>query len=256
GATLGSGTLEGQARRVGNEYIWEWKPGWLTLGTLGLYTRPWMHIHYPPVPASVGRFEANAFEPAAWKPEYPNPAFNSMRPDDAFWAARIVAKFGDDAIREVVEKARYSDPTATDYVTGTIIKRRNKVVSYWLPRINPVVDFALSGTGELTFANAAEQAKVASPASGYRLQWAHFDNVTRAVREVGGETLVVEPRAQAPASLVSDTTAAFVQVTVGAIHPQFPDWTTPVTVHFRRTEQGWKLVGLVRLPDQGAGAAR
>ena len=33
-----------------------------------------------------------------------NPAFDNMRPDDAFWAARIVSKFSDEAIRAVVEK--------------------------------------------------------------------------------------------------------------------------------------------------------
>jgi hypothetical protein len=250
GATLGSGTLAGQAMRVGNEYILEWKPGWLTLATLGLYTRPWMHFEYPKVPASVGRFEANKFNPPLWKPEYPNPAFDDMRPDDAFWAARIVARFSDDAIRVIVEKARFSDPRATDYVTGTLIKRRDKVVAYWLTQVNPLVDFALSDNGELTFGNAAEQAGVAAPASSYRVQWASFDNATGVAASVGDEANVSEPRAQAPAALVSQTTAPeFIQVRVAALHPQFPSWSTPVTVHFKHTEQGWKLVGLVRLPD-------
>ena len=90
GSILGSGTVYAQRHRPGNEYIFEWKPGWLTLATLGLYVRPWMLIDYPDVPPSVGRFEAEAFDPEQWKPEYPNPAFDNMRPDDAFWAARIV----------------------------------------------------------------------------------------------------------------------------------------------------------------------
>ena len=60
----------------------------------------------------------DAFDPERWKPEYPNPAFDNMRPDDAFWAARIVAQFSDDAIRAIVEKAQYSDPRATDYIDG------------------------------------------------------------------------------------------------------------------------------------------
>jgi hypothetical protein len=250
GATLGSGTLAGQAPRVGNEYIWEWKPGWQTLGTLGLYTRPWMHIDYPQVPPAVGRFEANAFEPAHWRPEYPNPAFDNMRPDDAFWAARIVARFSNDAIRVIVERAHYSDPRATDYVTGTIIKRRDKVVAYWLTQVNPLVDFALSDRGELTFANAAEQAGVASPASSYRLQWARFDNATGLPTNVGGEVTLSEPRAQAPAALASDNAQQFVEVQIAAVHPQFPSWTKPVTVHFRRVGPGWTMVGLVRLPDE------
>jgi hypothetical protein len=250
GATLGSGTLAPQARRVGNEYIFEEKPGWLTLASLGLYTRPWMHIDYPAEPPAVGRFEANAFNPATWKPEYPNPAFDNMRPDDAFWAARIVSKFSDEAIRVIVEKAHFSDPRATDYVTGTIIKRRDKVLACWLTGVNPLVDFALSDDGWLTFGNAAEQAGVAAAATSYTVQWAGFDNTTGVSTGGSSEAVVTEPRAQAPAALLSKETAPeFIQVRVAASHPRFPAWTVPVTLHFRRTERGWKLVGLVRLPD-------
>ena len=55
GSILGSGTVYAQRHRAGNEYILEWKPGWLTLATLGLYTRPWMHIDYPGRHAAGGR---------------------------------------------------------------------------------------------------------------------------------------------------------------------------------------------------------
>jgi hypothetical protein len=256
GATLGSGTLAGQAPRVGNEYIWEWRPGWLTLGTVGLYTRPWMHIDYPNVPPSVGRFEADAFRPELWRPEYPNPAFDNMRADDAFWAARIVARFSNDAIRVIVDRARYSDPRAADYVTGTIIKRRDKVVAYWLTQVNPLVDFALGPTGELTFANAAEQAGVAATtADSYRVQWATFDNATGIASDVGGEITAAGPRTQAPAPLLAST-AEYLEVRVAAVHPRFPVWAKPVTVRFRRDRGGWKLVGVLRLPDQSQPVAR
>ena len=110
GSIMGSGTIFAQRHRSGNQYILEWKPGWLTLATLGLYVRPWMRIDYPDVPASVGRFEGDAFVPEDWKPEYPNPAFDLMRPEDAFWAARIVSKFSDEMIRAVVGKARTATP--------------------------------------------------------------------------------------------------------------------------------------------------
>src|SRR5262245_31121538 len=206
GATLGSGSLSGQAPRVGSEYIFEQKPGWLTLATLGLYTRPWMHIDYPAVPPAVGRLETEAFDPAGWKPEYPNPAFDNMRPDDAFWAARIVAKFSNDAIRVIVDKARFSDPRATDFLTGAIIKRRDKVLATWLTAINPLVDFALSDRGELTFANAAEQAGVASAATDYRIEWARFDNSNGKATEISQMT-TLQPKAQAPAALMTDRAA-------------------------------------------------
>ena len=68
--------------------------------------------------------------PLKWKPEYPNPAFDNMRPDDAFWAARIVSQLHrrDDSARSS-QKAQYSDPRATDYMTKTLITRRDKVVA-------------------------------------------------------------------------------------------------------------------------------
>jgi hypothetical protein len=250
GSIMGSGTVYAQRHRPGNEYILEWAPGFKTLATLGLYTRPWMHIHYPRAPASVGRFEGEAFDPELWRPEYPNPAFANMRTDDAFWAARIVSRFSDAAVRAIVEKAQYSDPSATDYVTKTLITRRNKVVAHWLTTINPLVDFSLSASGELTFANAAVQAGVATAADNYRVEWARFDNAANQATRVGDEMQTTAARAQAPQELVSGAARPeYVQVRVAAIHPKFPTWSTPVTVHFRRDGSGWKLVGVTRLPE-------
>ncbi|MQA30773.1 MAG: hypothetical protein GEU82_13210 [Luteitalea sp.] len=256
GSIMGSGTVYEQRHRAGNEYILEWKPGWLTLATLGIYTRPWMHISYPKVPPAVGRFEADAFQPELWKPEYPNPAFANMRQDDAFWAARIVSRFDDATVRAIVEKARYSDPRATDYVTQTLLKRRDKVLKAWLTQVNPLVDFALSETGELTFANAAEQANVATHAGSYRLQWARFDNLTGIATDVDGELTAGDRRAQAPGALTARGAAPeFVQVRVAAVHPAFPAWATPVTVHFRRVGNGWRPVGLDRLSESSRAPA-
>ena len=78
-----------------------------------------------------------------WRPEYPNPAFDNMRPDDAFWGARLVATFTDERIRAIVAKARYSDPAATDYIAQTLIARRDKVLKAWLTGVNPIVDPSL-----------------------------------------------------------------------------------------------------------------
>jgi hypothetical protein len=245
GSIMGSGTVFPQRHRAGNEYILEWKPGWLTLATLGVYTRHWMHIDYPHVPASVGRFEAASFDPAAWRPEYPNPAFDNMRGDDAFWAARLVAKFNDADIRAVVQKARYSDPHATDYIAATLIERRRRVLAKWLTGINPLVDFELNSDGALTFGNAAVVAGVASAPPRHHLRWSRFDNATGATGDPI-ETETADTRIVAPAPLL--TRSDLLQVEISADHPQFPTWRTPVTVHFRRDERNWKLVGVRRLP--------
>ncbi len=89
---MGSGSTVAQVPRAGNEYILEWGPALKTLATLGLYVRPWITVDYWQDAKSVGRFESDFFDPVKWRPEYPNPAFDNMRADDAFWGARLVAR--------------------------------------------------------------------------------------------------------------------------------------------------------------------
>ena len=243
GSIMGSGTVFAQRHRAGNEYIVDWAPGWLTLATLGLYTRDWLHIDYPDVPPSVGRFEGHSFDPLKWRPEYPNAAFDNMRADDAFWAARIVSRFSDADIRAIVSKARYSDPRATDYMTATLIERRNKVLKTWLTVTNPLVDFALGSDGTLTFTNAAVAAGVATPAAEYQVRWLRFDNSSGSATGAI-ETTTTGTRAAAPPQVLAG--AEFLQVEIASQHPQFSEWSTPVTVHFRRGSAGWDLVGVRR----------
>jgi hypothetical protein len=246
GSILGSGTIFAQRHRSGNEYIFEGKPGWLTLATLGIYVRPWMLIDYPDVPRSVGRLEGDAFDPEKWKPEYPNQAFANTRPDDAFWAARIVSKFTDEMIRAVVAKARYSDPRATEYVSATLIKRRDKVLATWLNQVNPVVDVSLDGSGAVTFQNAAVNAKAATPPESYGLQWFRFDNGADTKVNVGQSVVATDSRSQAPAELLSGPTSQYVGVTITAKHPQHAGWARPATFYFRRAETAWATVGVER----------
>ena len=244
GSILGSGTYHAQVHRAGNEYIYEPAPGWKTLGTLGFYLRPWMLIDYPDVPPAIGRFEGDAFEPEKWKPEYPNPAFQNMRPDDAFWAARIVAKFSDEMVRAIVEKARYSDPKATEYMTATLIKRRDKVLRHWLNAVNPVVDPVLAANGSLTFSNAAIAAKMADAPANYSLQWFAFDNASDARKNVGDAMSTTSMSAQAPAALMQS--GDYIGFTITATHKSHPAWAKPATFFFRRSAGGWAVVGAER----------
>ena len=121
GSIIGGGPGVASQPRASNEYILDWGKGFKTLASFGLYRRPWLCVRYPDTPGSVGRFEAESFDALAWRPEYPNPAFRNLMSDDAYWAARIVSRFSDDAIRAVVAEARYSNPRATAHVTDTLI---------------------------------------------------------------------------------------------------------------------------------------
>jgi hypothetical protein len=246
GSTLGSGSTQAQTTRAGNEFIWESRPTIVTMLTLGFYVRPWVKVDYPDYPA-VGRFEGNYFLPQTWKPEYPNPAFRNARPEDYFWAARIVSAFPDDVVRSIVGTARFSDPRAAEYVVETLLARKRKVLMAWLNGTNPIVNPSLSASGALTFENAAEQAGIARPAERYTITWSQFDNATGSHQPAGDEVTVTDRRAQAPASLLS-ANPAFISARLRAFQPDRPEWAQPLMVYFRRGDAGWSLVGLERNP--------
>ena len=246
GSTLGSGSVRAQSRRAGNEFVWESRPTFITMLTLGLYVRPWIRVDYPELPA-VGRVESTYFRAEQWKPDYPNPAFRNARPEDYFWAARIVAAVPDDAVRAIVAAAKYSDARATQYLTDTLLARRAKVLMSWLNATNPLVDLALASSGELTFRNAAEQAGVAKAAAHYTVSWSRFDNATATHTPAGEEVKFDQPRVAMPASLAADR-PEFVAARLRAFHPEQPNWAQPLVAYFRRAGDGWSLVGLERNP--------
>jgi len=241
GSTLGSGSTQAQKPRAGNEYIWEARPTFLTMVTLGFYVRPWIKVEYPQF-ASVGRFEGAFFQPQYWKPEYPNPAFNNARPDDLFWAARRVAAFSNDAIRAAVKNGRYSSEAAELYLGDVIIVRRDKIARYYLNATNPVVDFAIAD-GTMTFRNASVDLRFSAPAEQYRISWARFDNNTGNTQPVGETVAVQDTRAALPSELGD---AAFIRATVTSHRADQPNWAHPVQVFFRKRGNDWKLVGLER----------
>jgi hypothetical protein len=244
GSIMGSGSTQPQTLRAGNEYILEWGPSLKTLLTLGLYVRPWITTDYWERAKAVGRFEGDVFDPVAWRPEYPNPAFENMRADDAFWGARLVAKFSDEVIRAIVAKGRYTEPGAADHIVSTLIKRRDKVLRAWLTGVNPLAEPQLSADGVLTFRNEAAAARVSTPASRYTLTWSRFDNAAGTTIGESVETTVPDTKATAPPAVLNG--APFVSVAVKTTHPEYPGWAAPVTFTFRRVPDGWQSVGVDR----------
>jgi hypothetical protein len=79
---------------------------------------------------SVGLFEARRFEPGAWKPALPNPAFDQRTSADLFWAASILARIQPDHVRAAVSAGHYSEEGAAEYVVETLLERRSKLLEY------------------------------------------------------------------------------------------------------------------------------
>ena len=236
----------------------EWDLGWehfyqgdtslKRLASFGFALSPWQRADYVEGP-SIGKFEADRFDPRTWRPQTPTTPYMELRDDDAFWAARRVAAFGEDMIAAMIHTGEFSDPSAESALVQIMLKRREKILRAYLPAVNPIVAPRLNE--KLTFVNAAVDSDVARAPQTYRTAWFEFDNATSALRPLGqasGQRTTID----APANLPTQT-GSYVAVEIAADGTDYEAWRHPVRAYFRRQTEGWKLVGLERLPEGPAG---
>ena len=251
GSNLGSGSTSAQQPRGGNEYLIEGDKIAKGLFSFGLWRRDWMSVKYPDSP-SLGNIEADFFDPARWKTEYPQPAFDQMDAADAFWAARIASRFTDQMIKAIVETGELSDPAAARYLTDVIIKRRDKVVTYWITQANPLDSFNVGSTAtgrELTFDNAATRLRIVQPDLSYKVRWAALDNATGGERAVGEELDVTVPRLAIPDTAWGPSDASgsrYAVASIRTISTGHANWMMPVVVTVRDRRGTVDIVGLDR----------
>ena len=242
GSTFGTGANAPREYFEGWENLWEGDLVWKRFVTFGFLIKPWQTIPYQDNDA-IGRFESAHFEPLAWKPRVPVGALRHVQPDDLFWAARRVMAFSDEMIRGLVHTGGYTNPRDEQHLADTLIGRRDKIGAAYLTAITPLIDFALTADGELSFSNAAVAAGVAQPpAAGYQIDWENFDNATGAASRIG-ESRTLGGRAPAPSPLPA-APASFIRARVKLVEPAASD--KPVDAYFRRTTTGWALVGIDR----------
>jgi hypothetical protein len=243
GSILGSGTNDADHPWVGHEYVIEPRPAVFTLLSMGLWKRPFLSVQAPPQLPALGGFTADGFVPDRWKPHYPNPAFRNMRPEDAFWGARLVAAFTPEAIAGIVQKARFSDPRVTDSVTGTLLRRRARILETWLTAVNPLAGARIDGD-RLFFTNVAEEAGVVDASSTYEVAWFRFDNATGQRGYVSHPQLERQAAAAVPAAALGGS--AYAGVEIRTSHRDRGQWHAPVRFYFKADGRSWQLVGLER----------
>jgi hypothetical protein len=252
GSTFGMANREHEWD-LGWEHFYEPRASRRRLLSFGFALSPWQTVRYTEYP-SIGRFEGDAFDPVAWKPQTPTTAFMELRADDAFWAARRVMAFTDDRIRAVVRTGQLSDAAAERHLASVLGKRRDAIGRTYLTAVNPIVDPHLDETGRLTFANAAVEAGFGELPASYHATWYHFDNATGQTRSIA-ETHSATTVMLLPAALMPTGRDRFLQVEISADSARHPSWRQPVRVFFRSTSAGWTLVGLERLPEPAMAAA-
>lgn len=234
GSTLGSDSVRPNDRRSGNEYEVEWGPIFKSAFSLGFMDRKWRTVHYPEYP-SIERFESQYFQPENWKPDYPNPAFHRMLPDDAFWATKIVMRFTDDVVGLLVKAGQYENPGAEDYAKRTLIERRNKIVNYYLTLLPPLDDFRWK-TDALEFTNLGVNV---GTVNGYQYQWFRLNNSSGQLESIGELETV-----SSPSIPVTPTNGDYLMARIQPVGASISGWNKKVDVYLRRSDR--TVVGIER----------
>lgn len=232
GSALGSDAIAPKDPRLGHEYFIDFRPGLRNLLGFGFYVPKYARVDFHTVPA-VGKFEAEAFEPDKWKPNYPNAAFICRLPGDEYWGTRKLLAFTDQDIRNVVRTARYSDPQAEDQMARILIERRNKIGQAFLKKVLPLENVRIANE-QIEFEDLAAVLGYREP-TPCTITWHSFDNSAGKLQE----SAVAEGRAL-PAEIAALPSGSYAAAIIRS-----NTLNQSVTVYFRRTES-WEPVGLER----------
>jgi hypothetical protein len=202
-----------------------------SVGSLGLATPEWMRENHSDLP-EVGAFGSSAFDPETWTPADPLPPFVNRLPDDTFWAARQVMAFTDEDIRAIVQVGQYSKP-AEDWITATLIERRNRIGRAYFARVLPLDHIRLEGN-TLAFDDVGVSNGFAQPRT-CTTTWYTFDNAKGVLLETIGTGAEVPAEARA----IADGSYVAARIHAGA-------QAMNVTVFLRRHAGAFQVVGIDR----------
>jgi hypothetical protein len=140
---------DGISRRLGRSYLLDWADVSRDFVTLGVMTRPWERVERAAGHEKFGYFDVATFDPEGWKNEYPNPAFKRMTERDGAWMARILARFTPEMVRTLAELGQLSAAGDTNYLTGVLEARLQKILDRYLTRLSPLADVHLEDGASL-----------------------------------------------------------------------------------------------------------
>lgn len=162
--------------RFGYEYGLDFFPILGRTLALGFHEDAWVQVHRPEGLDEVGLFVADPFDPTIWKPDLPNSMMANLTRLDAYWAAKIVSAFNDAQIRLLVEQGHYQDPRAVEYLTRTLMARRDRIVHAWFDETPPLDFFTVDEAGLRFHDLAVERGFESAAEVVYRFRWAAVDS--------------------------------------------------------------------------------
>lgn len=243
-------------RRIGHSSYFDPAHVAADFATLGALERPWDRARFGRSGAVFGYYGVDDFDPDAYHPGYPNPAFLRATERDSAWMARIVARLTDEHLRAVIEVARMQDPRLEGELLRILRGRQEVLLERYLARISPLAHPTLeAGTPvELCLRDLAVEAGVAPSSARVYGARAWYD------REFSGRDeplkleglgelgrLTARPDKGVCVSLPPGVSAGgylVVDVHAGALHGTL---LPPARVHLVGTpDQGLLVVGLER----------
>ncbi len=137
GDALGSAGTKPKYLGLGYEGLIDWPIIGRSLASFGIWYRRWLPLKRSSF-RSVGVFESQVFNPKAWRPALPNPAFEAAEPLDRYWAASVIARFDVDDLLAIIEQAEYSDPRAAAWVLRVMLQRQLKILEWSFSEVLPL----------------------------------------------------------------------------------------------------------------------
>ena len=166
-SALGATPRGAKPPQFGHEHMIDYGETFKAFLGLGLWEKPWQkrwdEAGRGTSDPSVGYFDNRYFNPGRYKPQLPYYPFKDLTRADGFWAAKLIMKFTDEEIREMVSTGEYSDPKARDEIARTLIERRDLIGRFWFNEASPLDEFRLAqaadGSYELQFEDLAVRYK-------------------------------------------------------------------------------------------------
>ena len=147
-------------------------PSITSLITFGVVEFPWDRAEKLEGKEKFSYFGTRDFDPGAWKPLYPNPAFLRMTERDAAWMARKLARYSHDDIVRVVKTGRWQNQSDLAFLVNALDVRLHRIFVRYFSRLSPLGE--VRRDGNRICATDFARLREVEPASAY-----HYDVTER-----------------------------------------------------------------------------